>query len=134
MFHARDRKLRLAGALAALALALAACGGNGDDAQDAAANDGDQTGDEGVTLEVAAEDNAFEPSSLSAAAGSDVTVEVTNDGENPHTFTVDDLEVDTETIDAGESANVTFAMPKTPVTFYCAIHGEDTMSGTIDPS
>ncbi len=134
MLHARIGKLRLAGALAALVLVLAACGGNGDDAQDAAGDGGDEAGGEGVTLEVSTVDNAFEPSSLEAAAGSEVTVEVTNDGENPHTFTIDDPEVDTETIDAGASANVTFAMPGTAITFYCAIHGEDTMSGTIDPS
>jgi plastocyanin len=91
-------------------------------------------GGEAVTLQVSAVDNSFEPASLSAPAGTEVTVEVTNDGNNPHTFTIDDPEVDTSTIAAGESADATFTMPDTSVTFYCAIHGENTMSGTLDPS
>ncbi len=128
MLHSRIPRLRTAGALAAALLVLAACGGDGDGFETGGG------GDEGTTLEVSAVDNSFEPSSLSAAAGGEVTVEVTNDGENPHTFTIDDPEVDTSTIAAGESASVAFTMPETAVTFYCAIHGEDKMSGTIETS
>lgn len=123
-------------ALTATVLLLAACGGDDDNTQPAGTDGGEDTGGggESVTLQVSAVDNSFDPSSLSVAAGSEVTVEVTNNGSNPHTFTIDDPEVDTSTIAAGESATATFAMPETSVTFYCAIHGEATMSGTIEAS
>lgn len=121
------RRQILAG-LAAVLLTFAACGG-GDDAAPPTGGGG-----ESVTLQVSTIDNSFEPSSLSAPAGSEVTVEVSNDGENPHTFTIDDPEVSTGTIDAGESATATFTMPDASVTFYCEIHGEATMSGTIEVS
>ena len=115
-------------------LALAACGGDGDDTQDAGSDAGAEGGGESVTLEVTAVDNSFDPSSLEAPAGSEVTVELTNDGSNPHTFTIDDPETDTSSVDGGSSGSATFTMPEGSVTFYCAIHGEATMSGTIDPS
>lgn len=124
-------RVQITAILATTVLLLAACGG--DDAP-TAGEDNEDTGSGGAaTLEVSAVDNSFEPASLSAAAGEEVTVEVTNDGENPHTFTIDDLEVDTSTIQPGVSATATFTMPETAVTFYCAIHGQR-MSGTIDPS
>lgn len=117
------------GFLLALLLLAPACAGN-------SSNGGDETGGgaETVTLEVSAVDNSFDPSSLSAPAGSEVTVEVANEGNNPHTFTIDDPEVDTSTIEPGDSATATFTMPESAVTFYCTIHGEDMMSGTVDPS
>lgn len=128
-------KFRIMVLAAAALLLLAACGGDGDDAP-TGTDDGESTGGgaESVTLQVSTVDNSFDPSSLSAPAGSEVTVEVTNDGSNPHTFTIDDLDVDTSTIASGESATATFTMPEASVTFYCAIHGEDTMSGAIDAS
>jgi plastocyanin len=131
--HVRTRRLRTVGAIAALLLLLTACGGDDDVPQDTGAEAEEETGgEEAASLEVSAVDNSFDPSSLSAAAGSEVTVEVTNDGSNPHTFTIDDLEVDTETIASGESASATFTMPDSSVSFYCAIHGEAVMSGTIE--
>lgn len=94
----------------------------------------DESMEESGTLAVTAVDNSFDPSTLSAAAGAEVTVELTNDGSNPHTFTIDDLEVDTGSIAGGESGSATFTMGEESVTFYCAIHGEATMSGTIEAS
>ena len=122
--------LRMMGILATALLLLGACGGDDGDAP-TTGSDGD---DETVTLNVTTVDNSFDPSSLSAPAGGEVTVDVSNDGSNPHTFTIDDLEVDTDTIDPGGSASATFTMPDSSVTFYCEIHGEDAMSGTIETS
>lgn len=131
----RTPRLRAAALAAALLMVFTACAGNGDDAGTApGAAEETGGGAEGVTLQVTAVDNSFDPSMLSAPAGAEVTVELTNEGNNPHTFTIDDLEVDTEGVDGGDSATVTFTMPDAPVTFYCAIHGEETMSGTLEPS
>lgn len=139
MDRLRTRRLRTAGALATLILLLGACSESGDTPPDTETESEDETGNEeetdgevAVALEVSAVDNSFDPSTLSAAAGSEVTVEVTNDGSNPHTFTIDDLEVDTGSIAGGGSASATFTMPDSSVDFYCAIHGESTMSGTIE--
>lgn len=128
--------MRAATLVATLLLVLTACAGNGDDVEGTANGAGEEAGGgtESVTLQVTAADNSFDPNTLSAPAGSEVTVELTNDGNNPHTFTIDDPEVDTGGVEGGDSATVTFTMPDAPVTFYCTIHGEDTMSGTLEPS
>lgn len=118
--------------LATTVLLLAACGG--DDTPTTGDGGDDAGGEEAVALEVSAVDNSFEPSSLSAPAGSEVTIDITNDGENPHTLTIDDPEVDTSTIEAGQSATVTFTMPDSSIEFYCAIHGANAMAGTIEAS
>lgn len=136
LIRQRTPRLRAATFVAVLLMVFSACAGNGEDAAGTAPGAGEETGGgaESVTLEVTAVDNSFEPSTLSAPAGSEVTVELTNEGNNPHTFTIDDPDVDTGSVDGGDSATVTFTMPDSPVTFYCAIHGEDTMSGTLEPS
>ncbi len=128
-------KVRTAAFVAATLLLLTACGGDDDDTP-AGVEGGESTGAgaNSVTLQVSTVDNSFDPASLAAPPGSEVTVEVTNDGSNPHTFTIDDLDVDTETIASGVSATATFTMPEASVAFYCVIHGEDAMSGTIEAS
>lgn len=126
-------RLRLVGLLGVAIALFAACGGNDDPT--AGTNDGaDAGGSDAVTLQLATVDNSFEPSSLSAPAGAEVTVEVTNNGSNPHTFNIDELDVETGTIAAGDTATATFTMPDSSVMFYCAIHGETAMSGTIEAS
>lgn len=124
---------RMLGLGVATFLVLGACSG-GTDTTPSANGGGQPSAGEGEELEVSAVDNLFEPSSLAAPAGSQVTVAISNDGENPHTFTITELDVDTSTIAAGDSATASFTMPETPVTFYCEIHGDKTMSGTIEPS
>jgi len=80
---------------------------------------------------VATVDNAFAPSMLAASFGEELTITVVNNGENPHSFTIDELEVDTGVLQAGDSAAVTFNMPDQDVTYYCTVHGAEVMSGTI---
>ena len=113
-------------------LGLGACAG--ENASPTTANQSTRDADEDIQLQVSAVDNLFEPAALSAPSGSRVTVVTSNDGENPHTFTITELDVDTSTIAAGESATASFTMPEATVTFYCEIHGDKTMSGTIDAS
>ena len=71
-------------------------------------------------------DDAFQPASTTVAAGESVTF--TNSGESPHTATADDGSFDTGTIDAGQSATVTFDTPgRYP--YFCRFHGDPGGSG-----
>lgn len=90
------RKLKVVPAFMVLALALGACAS---EASDAAVDDAapvaalDQSTPEAVqqeatSVQLALQDEVFAPEALEAPAGSEVTVEVTNEGNNPHTFTV----------------------------------------------
>ncbi len=113
------------------ALALAACGGEEEAAvpepEEAIEEGGEAAGAPSVTTV----DNSFAPDALTLAAGEEVTIEVRNAGQNPHTFTIDELEVDTGTLATGDTATVTFTMPDTEVEYYCTVHGRAVMSGTI---
>lgn len=131
--------LRLLALLACAALVLAACGGdddggatNGDSEQSEDAGD-DTSGDTGGgAIELSAADNSFNPNEISAPAGEEVTVNFTNDGNNPHTFSSSDADFDSDTVDSGESVEVTFTMPDEETQFLCNVHGE-AMSGTLVP-
>jgi plastocyanin len=105
----------------AVPLLLGACGGD-----DSGAGGG------GATVSIAALDNSFDPAELSVPSG-EVTVEVTNDGENPHTFTSEELGFDTGTLQGGESKTVTFEAPSEATPFECTIHGASGMTGEIAP-
>ncbi|CAN5546258.1 MAG: cupredoxin domain-containing protein [Actinomycetota bacterium] len=110
---------------AALALVLGSCGGG-----EESSGTGDGGGGGGLTL--SAQDNSFSPSELAVSSG-EVTVEFTNDGSNPHTFTSEELGFDSGTVAAGESKSVTFEAPEAATDFECSIHGASGMTGKIVP-
>jgi plastocyanin len=129
--------LRFLAMFAFAALVLAACGG--DDDGDATNGDSEQSEDEGGeetggggSIELSAQDNSFSPAEISAPAGEEITVAFTNDGSNPHTFSSEEAGFDTDTIEGGGSAEVTFTMPDEETQFICNVHGES-MSGTLVP-
>ena len=71
-------------------------------------------------------DDAFQPASITVAAGESVTF--ANSGESPHTATADDGSFDSGTIDPGASATVKFDTPgKYP--YFCRFHGDPGGSG-----
>ena len=111
---------------AALALVLGACGGG----EESSGSGGGGGGGGGVIL--SAQDNSFSPSELAVPSG-EVTVEFTNDGSNPHTFTSEELGFDSGTVAAGESKSVTFESPDGATAFECSIHGSSGMTGEIVP-
>jgi plastocyanin len=120
-------------AVAVTSALLIACGGDdGDDSSAAptvSAEDNGATG--GGAQEVNIIDFAFEPNALSATAGEEVTLELTNSGEQPHTFTIDGL-ADSMRIEPGDSATVSFTPGEAgTLTFFCTIHGAGTMSGEL---
>lgn len=110
----------------AAAVVLGACSGASEPAGDSSQNA------PAASSSISAVDNEFEPTELQLKAGEEVTVEFTNDGETPHTFTSEELGFDTGTVEAGDTAEVTFTAPEEETTFVCTIHeASDDMVGTI---
>lgn len=128
------RPIGIIPAVIAGALLLAACGG------DDGAGDAVDAGDEGnagagATIQLTAVDNEFETPELEVAAGQSIEVEFANGGNNPHTFTSENLDFDTGIVDPGDTVTVTFEAPDEPTGFVCTIHEEsDDMVGEIVPS
>ena len=81
-------------------------------------------------IEVQAIDFAFDKASISAAAGSTIEIDFSNEGLANHTFTVDEIEVDLE-LPNGESGTLQFTFPDEEFEFYCRIHPQ--MRGTLEP-
>jgi len=84
-----------------------------------------------ATQQVGVRNFAYSPATLSAQVGQPVTINVTNSGPAPHTFTIDGL-TDSGSIANGTSKSVTFTPTQARTyTFYCTIHGAAVMSGTL---
>jgi plastocyanin len=121
---------RLAALMLVSALVLGACGGD-DDGSSNGGNGGDGgSGDAGgMSVDVTAADFAFDPTTIEAEAGQEVTVTLVNEDDAEHSFTIDDPSVDTEA-HGGESAEVSFTAPDSSVEFYCRYH-PDQMQGEV---
>jgi plastocyanin len=106
-------------AVALLAL-FGACG-NPDETETAASQQ----------VELEAYDFYFEETQFLFDLGARVNVELVNAGDNTHSFTADDLDIDVE-VGSGESTNIEFEVPDEPgiFDFYCKYHPDD-MKGTI---
>jgi plastocyanin len=106
-------------AVAAAAIGAAGCSSSADDVTTNAA-----AGDNG---EVSVENFAFNPGTISVAAGTEVTW--TNDETGvAHTTTSDDDVWNSGTLQPGDDFTVTFADPGT-FTYFCSIH--PSMTATI---
>jgi plastocyanin len=108
-------------------LAAVACGGD-EETSDAGSADVDAVPTE---VEVAVTDFAFAPTRLTGSVGQDLEVTLTNTGEAPHTFTIDEYNVDVE-VAAGDETTVT-VLPSEPGEFnyYCRFHESQGMLGAI---
>jgi plastocyanin len=123
--------LALCLALAALVLALAACGG-GDDEEPS----GNEGGD-GATLELVGGPGSelkFDKTSLEAAAG-EVTITMVNEGDLPHNVAIKGSGVDEkgEIVQNGGTSTVTATLEPGEYTFYCSVPGHEAggMTGTL---
>jgi plastocyanin len=84
-----------------------------------------------VTVEMELDDNSFEPTFIKAAPGQTVTVELENEGANPHTFTLDD-DSSAEEVAPGEKATVEVTVPDSgSLRFSCDFHGSMGMQGAF---
>src|SRR5690606_881718 len=89
----RSLALMLAVSLLAAALLRAGCGGDDDGGGEAAGSDGNGGGAAaaGTEIDVSMIDFGYDPATLELTAGQPVTINLSNDGEAPHTFTIDDV-------------------------------------------
>src|SRR5690606_31157637 len=82
-------------------------------------------------LEMELDDQYFAPTFVDASGGQTITVTLTNEGELPHTFTVDELGIDEE-LSGGESKTVEVALPDSgQMVFYCRFHVNAGMQGAF---
>ena len=116
------RRSALVGAILILALVAASCGGDEGNGGDGGAD----TGGGGATS-ITIAGFAFDPSTVTVPSGA-TDIEITNEDDTDHTFTLDDDSVDQE-IAAGESATVTVDVSST-TGFHCTIHPD--MTGTLE--
>jgi peptide/nickel transport system substrate-binding protein len=121
-----QRSFMLAPALVA-ALFLGACGGGGETGDTGSGGGGDTAA--GTTLSLV--DNEFQPSDLSVSSGD--SVEVTNDGQSPHTVTIEGESIDEE-VESGASTTITFDLEPGDYIMYCEFHREGGMEGTLTVS
>jgi plastocyanin len=76
-------------------------------------------------------DFSYAPNAFSVRVGQTVTVMVQNSGSFPHTFTISGV-VASGTLGGGASTSVSFTPTQAgTLTFFCSIHGQATMSGTV---
>ena len=107
---------------------LAACNGNDDDA----GNDNDSAG-----IDVDLGEMVFEPDTITAVAGSALTINLENVDGQFHDFTIDDFDGDQVQVrlDPDETDSITLELPDaaTEFTFYCSVPGHQAlgMEGTI---
>jgi uncharacterized cupredoxin-like copper-binding protein len=115
---------------ALVGLLLSACGGGGD-----GDGDGATPPPAGQTLSVTASEFKFEPSQLTAPAGQDVTISLTNGGTVEHDLVIDEAGLKIH-VQPGETATGTVNLQAGTYTFYCSIpgHREAGMEGTLTVS
>ncbi len=65
---------------------------------------------------------AFTPATIKAPAGKPITVQYRNKDDLPHTFTVEAIGCDSNTVASGDSVQLTFDMPEGRTEFVCTIH------------
>jgi plastocyanin len=86
--------------------------------------------DNGKT-EVEMDDYYFQPTVLQGKPGEKVTLELKNEGQTEHSFTVDSQGIDKD-IQPGDEAEVTVMIPKSGVvSFYCKFHKSEGMAGAL---
>jgi plastocyanin len=84
-----------------------------------------------TSAEVEQDNFYFNPTFLKASPGGTVKVELKNEGNVPHTFTIDSLHIDTE-VQPGGSAEVSVTLPSSgAVTYYCRFHQSSGMQGAF---
>ena len=83
--------------------------------------------------EVELDDYYFEPTVLRGKPGSQVKLELRNEGSTEHNFSIDSQSIDQD-VEGGEDAKVTVTFPKSgQLSFYCKYHKDRGMAGALAP-
>lgn len=91
----------------------------------------EEIGGGSAEVELELDDFYFGPTYLRAEPGATVTFVLENEGDAPHTFTIDTLDVDTE-VAPGEATEVEVTLPDRDATlFYCRFHQDQGMQGAV---
>jgi plastocyanin len=81
--------------------------------------------------EVELDDFYFEPTVLKGMPGEKVTLELKNEGNEEHSFTVDSQGLDKD-VEPGDEGEVTVTIPKSgAISFYCKYHKSSGMAGAL---
>jgi plastocyanin len=110
------------------ALVLVGCGG--DDAGTDAQTGGDETATEqpaDPTSTITLLDNEYSPADPVITSGE---LQLVNDGASPHTFTVEDEQIDVE-VEAGAQATETIDLAPGTYTLFCEFHRGQGMETTL---
>ncbi len=113
-------------AIALTGTLLTACGG-GADSGGTSPVAADQSDASAATSTVTMTDNAYSPAEPVVQSGE---LQLVNDGESPHTFTVDGQGVNIE-VDAGSSARATIDLEPGTYTVFCEFHRAQGMETTL---
>jgi plastocyanin len=73
-------------------------------------------------VNVVMHDDEFDPDGLQLEAGTEVQVEVRNEGSQGHNFTIDALSLSTGTVEPGQVVTATFTVPNGTTGYQCTFH------------
>jgi nitrite reductase (NO-forming) len=132
----RKHAFRLLATVFAVALLMAAC--SSDDGTDGSTDTTTTTpssssgggGGGGEDQAVTIANFAFDPNTLTVPSGQDVTIDLTNEDDVEHSFTLDDDSV-SQDVEAGEDSSVTINVTE-EIGWHCKYH--PTMTGTVTVS
>ena len=86
---------------------------------------------DGGDLEMELDDFYFGPTFVTGPAGAKVKVDLSNEGEKAHTFTIDSAKID-QRLDPGQKATVEVTLPASGnLAFYCKFHVSGGMQGAF---
>jgi plastocyanin len=126
------------------AFAVAGCGDDDDGEDSGSAEeastievDGETANYEGTeevtggSVEFEEDDFYFEPTVLTGEPGTEVTLEITNEGDSEHNLTIEEQDIDEDT-GPGDTATVDVEIPESGlVQFYCSFHTAQDMRGAL---
>ncbi|MDQ3620323.1 MAG: cupredoxin domain-containing protein [Actinomycetota bacterium] len=122
-------KLKLRIVMVIVAVLAAACGGDDGEATDGGGTGGGDNGGGGGSVTLTAANFAFQPESLTAAAGD--TIEFTNEDDAEHNISAEEAGLD-EDVEAASSTTVDLAdVEPGTYDFICEYH-PDSMKGTLE--
>jgi plastocyanin len=121
----RRHGFRLLALTFSVALLMAACGSDdGSNGSNGSSDGGDASGDRTMTIT----DFTYDPDTLELPSGQEITLQVTNNDDVEHSFTLDDDSV-SQDIESGDTQSVTLNLSE-GIGWHCEYH-PDQMTGTI---